>query len=105
VWHGFYDVRGLELDVVYNARAGAEILAHYLLDHAVRRGEHTRTGDADNLARSAYAMYNGGPSELRRYRRTSASRRVRAVDASFYEKYRETKAGRELGVARCFGTG
>ncbi len=103
VWHGFYDVRALESDVSYNARAGAEILAHYLVDHAIRRGEHTATGDADNLARSAYAMYNGGPSQLRRYRRASASRRVRAVDTSFYEKYRETKAGRELGVARCFG--
>ncbi len=105
VWRGFYDVRALELDVAYNGQAGAEILAHYLLDYAVRRGEHTSTGDADNLARSAYAMYNGGPSQLRRYRRASASRRVRAVDASFYEKYLETKAGRELGVARCFGTG
>jgi hypothetical protein len=102
VWRGFYDVRALERDVAYNARAGAEILLHYLADHAIRKREHETTRRAEDLARATYAMYNGGPSQLRRYRRTQASPRERAVDESFFEKYRTVSAGRELAVASCF---
>lgn len=64
VWRGFYDVTGLQTDVGYNGRAGAEILHHYLRDYAIGKREHTAVGDADNLARGTYAVYNGGPGHL-----------------------------------------
>jgi hypothetical protein len=103
VWRGFYEVDGLKRDAGYNARAGSEILHHYLRDYAIRKGEHVATGNADNLARAAYAIYNGGPSQMRRYRIPPRRRSLRAIDASFWEKYQAVKAGDSLGVARCYG--
>lgn len=102
VWRGFYDVDGLQEDIAYNARAGSEILIHYLRDYAIAKGEHTATGSVDNLARSTYAMYNGGPGQLRRYRADKTKRSLRAIDDAFWDKYQQVKAGNELGVAACF---
>jgi soluble lytic murein transglycosylase-like protein len=67
VWRGFYAVDGLALSIGYNARAGSEILLHYLRDYAIARGEED-AGGPDALARASYAVYHGGPSHLRRYR-------------------------------------
>lgn len=101
VWRGFYQVDGLQQDIAYNARAGSEILVHYLRDYAIQKGEHTATGSVDNLARATYAVYNGGPGHLRRYR-SGSKRSLRAIDESFWDKYRKVKAGNELAVAECF---
>lgn len=102
VWRGFYDVKGLQGDIGYNAAAGAEILIHYLRDYAIKRGEHTATGSIDNLARATYAVYNGGPGHLRRYRKPT-KRSLREIDESFWDKYRRIKAGDALAVKECFG--
>jgi hypothetical protein len=105
VWRGVYDLAGLRDDVAYNGLAGSEILLHYLEDHALEKGEHRLPGGADNLARAAYAAYNGGPRHLTRHRTASTPRRLRRIDAAFWEKYEAVRAGRELEVARCFGAG
>jgi hypothetical protein len=102
-WRGFYDSRGLGSDIAYNSRAGSEILLHYLLDLAIERGEHKRDGGTDNLVRATYGAYNGGPSQLARYRAAKSHKRVRAVDTGFFQKYEAVRNGRELEVARCFG--
>jgi soluble lytic murein transglycosylase-like protein len=102
VWRGFYAVDGLSWSIGYNARAGSEILMHYLRDYAIARGEEA-AGGPDALARATYAVYHGGPSHLPRYRQPSRWRKALvAVDRSFYSKFREVAAGRELGVRDCF---
>jgi hypothetical protein len=102
VWRGFYDLGGLNRDVAYNGAAGAEILRHYLRDYAIKQGEHTATGNVDNLARSTYAIYNGGPGHIRRYRTPTTRADLKAIDEAFWAKYQAVKAGDELGVARCY---
>ncbi len=102
VWRGFYDVNGLTFDIFYNARAGGEILFYYLNKHAIAKQEHRVTGNVDDLARAAYAAYNGGPGHLRRYRQKSTPSGLRAIDQAFYRKYRLTKKGEELAVAQCY---
>lgn len=103
VWRGFYDLRGLRRDVGYNSRAGSEILLHYLTDYAIEQGEDTKTGQEDNLARATYAVYNGGPGHLRRYRqRTRKS--WHEIDEAFWRHYQAVKAGHELDLAdECYG--
>ena len=102
VWRGFYDVHALKWDLVYNARAGADILQHFLVRYALRHREHEKTGKLESLARSTYASYNGGPRQYDRYRRKNATKRERKVDALFYEKYRVIRSGRKLAVKDCF---
>ncbi len=96
VWRGLYDLQGLRWDIVYNARAGADILEHYLVAYALRHAEHKTTGSVDSLARSAYAAYNGGPRQYDRYRRAAAR-----ADKLFYEKYRQVKQ-EDLAVTACY---
>jgi len=102
VWRGVYDTHGLKWDIGYNARAGADILQHHMINYAIRNSEHKATGQVDSLARSAYAAYNGGPRQYDRYRRKNAPARGKKADALFYEKYRVFSAGNELGVKGCF---
>jgi hypothetical protein len=102
VWRGFYDLQGLRWDIVYNARAGADILQHHLITYAIGKGEHRSTGSVDNLARAAYAAYNGGPRQYDRYRRSNAPSDAKKVDALFFEKYRAVKSRGEMAVTACY---
>jgi soluble lytic murein transglycosylase-like protein len=93
VWRSVYDIERLEEDVNYNVAAGIEILEHYFLHYAVRRGEHKQPGGLDNLPRATYAAYNGGPGKLSRYRREDVPARARAVDREFYRHYQAMQQG------------
>jgi hypothetical protein len=101
VWRGIYDLRGLRWDIRYNGRAGSEILMHYLEDYAIARGEDKHPGGIDNLARATYAVYNGGPGHLARYREKTTSKSLKRIDDLFWERYRGVSAGRELDVKQC----
>jgi len=105
VWRGFYDLAALRQNAAYNAAAGAEILSHYLTRYAIKRGEHTATGKVENLARATYAVYNGGPGHLRRYRQAKTSAALRAIDESFWKKFRTVRAGDEMAVTSCYRPG
>jgi hypothetical protein len=101
VWRGIYDLDALLGNIAYNARAGSEILVHYLVDHAVRKLGPDLADDPDSLARAAYAAYNGGPRHLTRFRdpRTSAS--LRNIDKAFWQKYRAIQSEGPLAVKHC----
>lgn len=103
VWRGFYDVAALGTDAVYNARAGSEILHHYLKDLALAQGEHETKAGVDGAVRASYAAYNGGPRHLRRWRKPATPRLLRKIDESFHAKYRAVRDGRELEVRECLG--
>jgi hypothetical protein len=103
VWRGFYDAAALRNDIAYNAKAGGEILLHYMKDYAIARGEHQKPGGMDNLARATYSAYNAGPGQLARYRRPGVAPRAKRVDEAFHRKYQAMKGGRDLAVAECFG--
>jgi soluble lytic murein transglycosylase-like protein len=103
VWRGFYSRQQLRWDIAYNGAAGAEVLRDYLVKHAIRQGEHRQPGGLSNLARASYSAYNGGPSQVSRYRSDNASDYGKKVDAAFWDKYRQVAAGNELAVSRCLG--
>jgi hypothetical protein len=101
VWRGFYERDGLRSDVAYNARAGGEILLHYLRDFALARGEERR-GGREALASSTYAMYNGGPAARSRWRDANAPAALRALDAAFLLKYKAMRAEDETALEDCY---
>ena len=103
VWRGVYDLHKLAVDIAYNARAGNEILVHYLVDFAIKKKEHEVSGDPHNLARATYAVYNGGPGHLRRYRDPKESRSLRDIDAAFWKKYQALRAQGVEAVKQCYG--
>ncbi|MEX0951409.1 MAG: hypothetical protein WDZ86_03915 [Gammaproteobacteria bacterium] len=72
------------------------------MDYAVARGEHKLEGGLDNLARATYAIYNGGPRHLNRYRREQVSASLRKIDNAFWNKYEQVRAGETLAVAQCY---
>ncbi|MEM1403523.1 MAG: lytic transglycosylase domain-containing protein [Pseudomonadota bacterium] len=102
VWRSVFDLELLESEVDYNVGAGIDILEHYFLDYAVRRGEHLQPGGMDNLVRATYAAYNGGPSRLSRYRREGVAARAKAVDAQFYRHYQSMTTSTWPVESRCY---
>ena len=102
VWRGFYEPASLRSSLKYNARAGSEILHHYLVDYAISKGEQEVRGKPDDLASASYSAYNAGPRQLRRYRRPFGKAIGHKIDRSFAEKYRHIQAGDDLAVAACF---
>jgi hypothetical protein len=102
VWRGIYDQKGLLGDIAYNGRAGGEILLHYLRDFAIGKGEHRKPGGDDNLARATYAAYNGGPSQLSRYRLPDTKPSLKKIDALWWQKYQAVREGREMDVVTCY---
>jgi hypothetical protein len=102
VWRGFYSRQKLRWDIGYNAQAGGEIMLKYMVDYAIPKGEH-KQGDIHNLARASYSAYNGGPSQLSRYRNPKASKMHKKIDTLFWEKYEAVQRGHEYEVAKCLG--
>lgn len=98
VWRGFYKLEQLKWSTHYNAEAGAEILLHYWLRYAVKQ---EKTGRIDNIARSAYSIYNAGPAAADRYRKKSSTRREKNVDNRFWEIYRGFKANKAVDLFHC----
>ena len=102
VWRGMYDVNRLEAELEYNIAAGIGILEHYLVDYAIRRGEHEHPGGADNLVRATYAAYNGGPRHLSRHRTADTPASLRAIDERFWREFEQIRSEGWPPVADCF---
>lgn len=105
VWRNVYDLDRLVDEVDYNVNAGIEILTHYMVDYAIRRGEHEQSGGDDNLIKATYAAYNGGPSHLARYRREDTPSRLRAIDNEFWRQYMSIKTDQWPDISSCYAVG
>ena len=67
VWRGIYNRDRLRWDIRYNALAGCEIVDLYLRRYVLKGdvvGKYS--GDSVLLSRVIYAMYNGGPGQLKK---------------------------------------
>jgi len=103
VWRGFYAPGKLRWDITYNARAGSEILFKFMVNYALKQHEHKKDGGLANLARATYSAYNGGPSQVDRYRRNDVRTAHKKIDTAFWTKYKQISQGNEFAVAQCLG--
>lgn len=101
VWRGIYRVESLRWNIAYNAKAGCEILHFYLRNFVLRELKPASPADFDTAARIAYAMYNGGPGQLKEYAKRSAANSLYQSDRLFWEKYLAAKEGRTDALAVC----
>jgi hypothetical protein len=88
VWRGLYDLYALRWDIRYNAQAGCEILDLYLRQYALPEVDAGDTRYKDTLARLVYALYNGGPGQIKKFRHRHEKGKYFLSDRLFHEKYR-----------------
>jgi hypothetical protein len=99
VWRGMFEVHSLRWDIGYNARAGCQIMENYLRRYALKR--LGRQAQPDLLARTVYAMYNGGPGQVKGFPRRLQKGDLHLSDRLFWKKYQAVKAGDLHKVAGC----
>lgn len=105
VWRKVYDLDRLTNEVDYNVNAGIDILTHYLVDYALRKGEHEQPGGDENLIKATYAAYNGGPGHLARYRLEDTPAQLRAIDNAFWSHYTTIKTEEWPDISSCYTVG
>ncbi len=101
VWRGFYSIPRLEWDFASNAGAGAQILLRRLRDCARAAAGSGVAASSGDMARSAYAAYNGGPAACNRWDRADVSSKAALIDVSFWLKYQALEQGQTLDILRC----
>jgi soluble lytic murein transglycosylase-like protein len=90
VWRGIYDQEKLRWNIHYNIEAGCEIIDLYLTRYIFRKMEKKKykyLENKDNIARTLYALYNGGPGEFSKFLKRSSEEKFYLSDDLFYEKY------------------
>lgn len=105
VWRKVYDLDRLVDEVDYNVNAGIDILTHYMIDYAIRKGEHEQPGGEDNLVKATYAAYNGGPGHLARYRSENTPAQLQAIDYEFWRHYTIIKEDKWPDISSCYAVG
>lgn len=92
VWRGVYDLQKLRWDIEYNSVAGTEILALYLNRYLAKQKKLGDINDASNrsyLATWLYALYNGGPGQVKKFQQRRASGKLQKVEQQFREKFEQ----------------
>lgn len=101
VWRGIYRVESLRWNIRYNVKAGTEILNLYLRTFALKKINPATPADLDTIAQVTYAMYNGGPSQLKKFFARSNANALYRSDQLFLEKYTAAKADKFDQLTRC----
>ena len=101
IWRGLYEPTRLRWEIGYNTAAGCEISALYLRRYVQRKMDPNKPFDAELQARLVYAIYNGGPSQYRKFLKRLEKGRFFLSDRLFLQKYRWAKAGDYHEADRC----
>ena len=101
VWRGIYDVEKLRWDISYNAKVGSEVLERYLRRYALRKMDPENPLDENTLARVMYAMYNGGPGQLKKFLKRHKKKGFYLSDKLFWEKYLWSKEQQWVKLNKC----
>jgi len=105
VWRGIYDLNRLRWDIRYNARAGCEILATYFHRYALKRFDQINSLNPTEMAGVVYAMYNGGPSEFKKFLSRLKTGKYYLSDRLFKEKYSWVTRNQWESINRCLVAG
>ena len=101
VWRGMYEPKNLRWDIRYNALAGCEILDLYFTKYLEKKSNVLQKTNDKTRAGIVYAMYNGGPSQLKKFLDRSAKGTLYDSDKLFLEKYDWVKNGQLDNLDKC----
>jgi len=101
VWRGIYDQKHLRWDIRYNAMAGCEIIDIYLNKYALKELGGNPPVQDHFLAGAIYAMYNGGPKQLKKYLVRHKKGKYYLSDRLFSEKFIWVKQNRWSNIRIC----
>ncbi len=101
VWRGIYNKNNLRWNIKYNAMAGCEIIDLYIQRYALRKMKKVKPLDDDMLARSVYAMYNGGPGQFYKFIKRHKKGKYYLSDRLFWEKYSWVKNNEWEKTSKC----
>ncbi len=93
VWRGIFNRESLRWDINYNADAGCQITALYMRKYALRDRQVASDFSDDTLARLVYAMYNGGPSQYKKFLERLETGTYYDSDNLFWQKYQWVTTG------------
>ena len=102
VWRGIYRVESLRWNISYNVNAGCEILNLYLRNFALKEIKPANPTDLHTIAQVTYAMYNGGPGQLKHFFKRSNTHSFYRSDRLFREKYTAVKEAKFDQLGLCF---
>ncbi len=91
VWRGMYDRNRLRWDIRYNALAGCEIAELYLRKYALNHSVWKKNDNSNLLSQVVYAMYNGGPTQYKKFLDRERAARLYQSDKLFLEKLQWVK--------------
>jgi len=106
VWRGIYDLHQLRWNIYYNARAGCDIIDLYLGRYVFKkygRALKQKKVSQDFLSALLYALYNGGPAELKKFPGRYRSGKLHRSDKLYREKLDWVKRGAWHHIRRCLG--
>ncbi|MCB2149721.1 MAG: lytic transglycosylase domain-containing protein [Deltaproteobacteria bacterium] len=95
VWRGLYQLDALRWNIHYNVAAGCDIMNLYHTRYILKKqAMFLRDGqpDPELVPRVLYAMYNGGPGELRKFLARHGQGNYYTSDDLFWEKYQWVEA-------------
>jgi len=101
VWRGIYDLNRLRWDIHYNTRAGCEILVTYFSRYALKRYDQFKSLKPTEMAGVVYAMYNGGPSQFKKFLARMKTGKYYLSDQLFKEKYTWVIRNQWSPINRC----
>ena len=101
VWRGVYDRSRLRWDIRYNALVGCEIVDLYLRKYALKHSLWENDADMNLLSRVLYAMYNGGPSQYKKFLARESKGKHYRSDQLFLEKLQWARKGKWERINDC----
>ncbi len=101
VWRGIYRLESLRWNIAYNVKAGCEILHLYMRNLALKEIKPRSPANLGTVARVTYAIYNGGPDQLKQYFKRSSANKFYKSDELFWEKFSAAKEAKFDQLSLC----
>jgi hypothetical protein len=104
IWRGVYNTKQLRWNIGYNSQAGCEIMALYLRDYMLKEKapvDFTTPTGQRFLAAWLYALYNGGPAQMKPFLQRYKKENLYRAEQLFLAKFDAVATGAWTEAVHC----